>query len=176
MDIQGTIVQADPPDYTDDYGNVHQNIVIADQSGAHHNGRIASKKGYTPQTPVNVTVEQTDKGLRFRRFDPQYAQQGQPQATQGYQQPRHQQQAQQTYHPVQQPQGPDKDTMIVRQSSMRTASIRLGSASSPMDIIEEAEIYNAYVFGGINAAKKKFQIDSAMPQGPLAGDNDIPFS
>ena len=90
MQITGTILQVEPPDYTDNYGNQYQNITLQTQSGPVI-GRKGSKTPYGVHD-INRQVtweceQKTNSRGTYNQFktpqDPQYAQ---PQAAQGSQQ------------------------------------------------------------------------------------------
>lgn len=112
MLITGTILQISPPDFTDNYGNHHQNITIQTQNGPVI-GRKGSKTPYAVQDlnkQVSWECEQkTNSRGAYNKFtmpqDPKYAQTAP-------QQP--QQAAQQAVQQPNVPQGEDKAVGMVR--------------------------------------------------------------
>lgn len=116
MQITGTILKVEPPDYTDNYGNQYQNITVQTAAGPVI-GRKASKTPYGVQD-INKQVSweceaKTNNRGAYNKFtkpqDPQYAQPGTPQ---GYQQPSQPSQAAQ--RPNASPQGQDRTVGMVR--------------------------------------------------------------
>lgn len=94
MLITGTILQVEPPDYKDNYGNQYQNITIQTQAGPMI-GRKGSKTPYGTHD-INRQVsweceQKTNSRGQYNQFkipqDPKYAQPAPSQPQQGAQQP-----------------------------------------------------------------------------------------
>jgi len=161
MVISGTITQAGPASApSGQYQVVYQDIVITDQHGGVWPGRIGSKQGYQPNTPISFTVErkQGDNGPYnyFRKYNPQYPDRQAPpqQASQG---------------PPQQAQQPNskkdvdwdaKDLRMARECALKSATslvctlAELTQKSIGLDaprIKGVAELFVDYIYNGNRA-------------------------
>ena len=178
MLVQGPIISIEPPDYTDDYGNHYQNIVVRTVSGD-IKGRIGTKKPYTEQNlqqqgQWDCEAKEGGQGL-YNKFKKHY-----DKPYQGQQAPS--QPAQATNEQQSAPQGkkePDWDAKDLRMARMNalTNSTRLicliaetnkEYTENPTDdptllklITKSAEILVNYIYNGLT---KKQTPDSNQSQ------------
>lgn len=133
--IIGTITQAGPASNpTGQYQVRYQDVTITDQQGHEWHGRIGSKQGYQAGAPISVTVEQKpgDSGPYnyFRRYNPQYPNQGSQAPAQAPQRPAQGQAAQRP--PQTTPNG--KDRLIVTQVVYKALATAFTGALDEFDV------------------------------------------
>ena len=181
MIITGSITNAGPcSPPLGKFQNLYQDVVIRSNDGYEYTGKIASKKGYANNTPIQVTYEEkldksNNKYLMFYKYNPDYPQGGEQQnpPPQNQQHPP-QQQAPQSYN--------GKDIIIVRQCCAKAAATILSSCGgSAEDAIRIARCFEDYVFGRSVSAAPPSQ--PSQPSGPnpdydpnyVPPDDVIPF-
>jgi hypothetical protein len=174
MIISGTITNASVASEPQGvYGVRYQDVVIQAQDGTEHVGRIGSKQGYAVGTQVQVTAEQKQSTqgpyLYFKKYNPQYAQQG---ATMTTPQP--------TGLPPQQPaaqqkQGPDWDKIAEGKVLCNVVCAAIQSNQMPCPDTETAQQWTDIIMGKRKSLGAPVSGASPAMSGSDELPEDLPF-